>query len=87
MFHIEVDPETKEHVLVAKDGGKIPVREDVWERLKDVDEIFSEWKQLLRKWSIHVDKAPLLKTECSTESEYRELRTVIRTFESPAASS
>ncbi len=87
MFRIEIDPETKGHVLVAEDGGKIPVRDDVWERLEDVDEIFSEWKLLLQKWSIHVDKAPLLKTECASEAEYRQLRTVIRTFESPDAAS
>ena len=87
MFHIEIDAETKEHVLVAEGGEKIHVRDDVWERLKDVDEIFSEWKLLLQKWSIHMDKAPLLKTECQSEAEYRELRTVIRTFESPDASS
>ena len=86
MFHVEIDPETKEHALVAEGGEKIPVRDDVWDRLKDVDEIFSEWKLLLQKWSIHVDKAPLLKSECPSEAEYRELRTVIRTFESPDAS-
>lgn len=80
MFRIEVDPETKEHALVAQDGERLPIRDDVWERLKDVDEVFSEWKRLLQKWSIHLEKAPLLKRECSTEAEYRELRTVIRTY-------
>ncbi len=84
MFRLEVDPETKEHALVADDGEKLPVRDDVWERLQGADEIFSEWKRLLQKWSIHVEKTELLKRECQTDAEYRQLRTVIRTFGEPS---
>ncbi len=80
MFRVEIDPETKEHALVAADGEKIALRDDVWERLRDADIIFSEWKLFLRKWCIHVEKAPLLKRECETNAAYRELRTGIRTF-------
>ncbi len=81
MFHVEIDPETKEHVLVAQDGEKIPVRDDVWTRLRGPDEIFSEWKLLLQKWSIHADKVDLLKRECPDEAHYRSVRTAIRTYE------
>lgn len=78
MFRIEVDNETDEHVLVAE-GGKITLRDDVWERLRDKEVIFSEWKQFLQKWSIHLEKAPLLKQECPSDQAYRTLRTIIRT--------
>ena len=83
MFHVEIDSETGEHVLVAE-GGKISLRDDVWERLRDKEAIFSEWKQFLQKWSIHLEKAPLLKQECPTDQGYRTLRTTIRTHEKPA---
>ncbi len=85
MFRIEVDSETGKHALVAEDGEKIELRDDVWEHLRDPVALFSEWKQYLQKWSIHVEKAPLLKRECPTDQEYRTLRTTMRTFE--AASS
>ncbi|MHC4249126.1 MAG: hypothetical protein ACYTKD_01440 [Planctomycetota bacterium] len=81
MFRVEFDGEAKEHVLVAEDGQKLPVRDDVWERLKDANEIFTEWKQLLQKWSIHADRVDLLKRECPDEAHYRSLRTAIRTYE------
>jgi hypothetical protein len=84
MFRVEFDGEAKEHVLVADDGDKISIREDVWERLKDSDEIFSEWKQLLQKWSIHAEKVELLKRECPSEMHYRSVRTAIRTFAAQA---
>jgi hypothetical protein len=80
MFTIEIDPNTSEHVLVASDGDRVPVRQDVWDRLKKPDEIFTEWKKLLQKWAIHLDKAPVLKRECPGDAEYRTLRTAIRTF-------
>ncbi len=83
MFHIEKDAETGEHALVAGGGDRILVRDDVWERLRDTDSVFAEWKQLLQKWSIHVEKAPLLKQECPSDHEYRTLRTTIRTYEEP----
>jgi len=79
MFTIETDADSGEHVLVAADGEKISVRDDVWQRLRDPNEIFSNWKSLLQKWSIHLDKAPVLKQECPTDADYRSLRTVIRT--------
>ena len=86
MFRVEFDGEAKEHVLVADDGDKLPIRDDVWERLTDADEIFSEWKQLLQKWSIHAEKVELLRRECPGEAQYRSLRTAIRTFgEDPTA--
>lgn len=78
MFHIEIDAEKNEHVLVSPGGGRIPVRADVWERLRDPDEVFGEWKKLMQKWAIHAEKAPVLKGECPTDQEYRELRTLIR---------
>jgi len=81
MFTIELDAASGDHVLVAPDGDKINLRADVWERLRNPDEIFSEWKQLLQKWSIHMEKAPLLKRECPGDAEYRSLRTAMRTFE------
>jgi hypothetical protein len=81
MFTIDVDSASGEHLLVASDGDKIILRDDVWKRLRDPNEIFSEWKQLLQKWSIHLEKAPLLKRECPGDAEYRSLRTAIRTFE------
>jgi hypothetical protein len=81
MFRVEFDGEAKEHVLVAEDGQKLPVRDDVWQRLRDANEIFAEWKQLLQKWSIHADRADLLKRECPDEAHYRSLRTAIRTYE------
>jgi hypothetical protein len=80
MFRVEFDGEAKEHVLIADDGDKLPIRDDVWERLTDSDEIFSEWKQLLQKWSIHAEKVELLKRECPDEQHYRSVRTAIRTF-------
>ncbi len=83
MFHIEIDPESKEHVLVAAEGGRIPIRDDVWQRLRNPEELFSEWKGLLQKWSIHLDSAPLLKRECPADAEYRALRTTIRMFAEP----
>lgn len=83
MFRIEKDAETGEHALVAEGGDRIPVRDDVWGRLRDTESVFADWKQLLRKWSIHVDKAPLLKEECPTDQEYRVLRTIVRTYEEP----
>ena len=86
MFRVEFDGEAKEHVLVAEDGKKIPLRDDVWERLKDANEIFSEWKQLLQKWSIHSGKADILKQECPDEAHYRSLRTVIRTYHEQSGS-
>ena len=55
--------------------------DDVWERLRDPNEIFSEWKQLLQKWSIHAEKVELLKRECPDERGYRSLRTAIRTYQ------
>ena len=81
MFRIEKDAETGEHALVAEGGDRILVRDDVWGRLRDAESLFSEWKQLVQKWSIHVDKAPLLKQECPTDQAYRVLRTIIRTYE------
>lgn len=84
MFRIEFSPETKEHFLVASDGDKLPIREDVWQRLRDPEQVFGEWKKLLQKWSIHVNKAELLKRECPTDQEYRILRTDIRMFKDPA---
>ncbi len=80
MFHVEFDGEAKEHVLIAEDGQKLPVRDDVWQRLKDPNEIFAEWKQLLQKWSIHAEKVELLRRECPDEAHYRSVRTAIRTF-------
>ena len=82
MFHIEKDAETGRHDLVAE-GGRIELRDDVWERLRDPEAIFSEWKQFLQKWTIHVEKAPLLKQECPTDQAYRVLRTIVRTYEEP----
>ena len=70
--------------VVRLDAPTIELRDDVWERLRDAEMLFSEWKQLLQKWSIHVEKAPLLKQECPTDHEYRTLRTTIRTFTEPA---
>ena len=84
MFRIEKDAETGEHALVAEGGEKILIRDDVWERLRDAEFVFSEWKKFLQKWSIHLEKAPLLKQECPTDQEYRMLRTTIRTYEEPA---
>jgi hypothetical protein len=81
MFTIEKDAESGEHALVAPDGEKIALRADVWDRLRNPDEIFAEWMKLLQKWSIHSGKAPLLKRECPGEGEYRSLRTAIRTFQ------
>lgn len=83
MFLIDTDTETGKHTLVAEDGDTIELRDDVWERLRDPEMIFSEWKQFLQKWSIHVEKAPILKQECPTDHEYRTLRTTIRTFSEP----
>ena len=80
MFRVEFDGAAKEHVLVADDGQKLPVRDDVWQRLTDANEIFSAWKQLLQKWSIHAEKVELLKRECPDDAQYRILRTAIRTF-------
>jgi len=80
MFRVEADVDGKERALVADDGERMPIREDVWERLRDPAIIFAEWKAFLQKWSIHIEKAPLLKRECPTDAEYRELRTVIRMF-------
>lgn len=85
MFSVEFDQEGGQHVLVAPDGEKLTVRQDVWDRLKDTEIIFSEWKQLLQKWSIHLEKAPLLRRECSSDAEYRELRTAIRIHAGPEA--
>ena len=84
MFLIDIDAETGKHALIAENGDTIELRDDVWERLRDAEMLFSEWKQLLQKWSIHVEKAPLLKQECPTDHEYRTLRTTIRTYEEPA---
>ena len=86
MFRVEFVADTKEHVLVAEDGQRMPIRDDVWKRLRDPAEVFVEWKKLLQKWSIHIEKAPLLKRECPTDQEYRALRTVIRTFKEPDGS-
>ena len=84
MLTVSYDPEKEEHVLVGEGGDAIPIRDDVWERLRDPNEIFSEWKKLLQKWAIHVGKAGLLKDECPAENDYRTLRTAIRVFERPA---
>ena len=81
MFRIEIDPGSKEHVLVADDGERLAIRDDVWQRLSDPSGIFAEWKLLLQKWSIHTDKAPLLKRECPDDHAYRALRTLVRTFQ------
>jgi hypothetical protein len=85
MFRIEIDPESKEHVFVAPDGESLPLRDDVWERLRDPEAVFADWKKFLQKWSIHVEKAPLLKRECPEDAEYRRLRTLVRTFAEPGA--
>ena len=81
MFRIEFDKEAAQHALVADDGEKLPLRDDVWERLRDPTEIFAEWKKLLQKWSIHAGKADLLKRECSADAHYRSVRTAIRTYQ------
>ena len=81
MFRVEFDKEAGEQTLVAEDGQKFPLRDDVWQLLRDPNEIFSTWKQLLQKWSIHADKTDLLKRECPDESHYRSLRTAIRTYQ------
>ena len=83
MFRIEIDAETTEHVLVAGDGERLPLRDDVWQHLRETEAIFAEWKVFLQKWSIHLEKAPLLKRECASDVDYRELRTIIRMFEEP----
>ena len=84
MFTIDFDASSGDHILVGSEGEKLSVREDVWKRLKDPDEIFSEWKKLLQKWSIHLNMAPLLKKECSSDGDYRSLRTAIRTYIDPS---
>jgi hypothetical protein len=84
VFTIELEPAGGEHVLVATDGQKISIRSDVWTRLRNPEDLFVEWKKLLQKWTIHLDKANLLKRECVTDADYRTLRTAIRTFEDPA---
>ena len=84
MFTIEFDSDKKEHVLVGDGGDKIAIRQDVWERLRNPEDLFADWKKLLQKWSIHLDKAPALKKECPTDAEYRTLRTAIRTFTDPS---
>lgn len=83
MFRVEKDAESGQYALVAESGEKMLVRDDVWKRLRDAESVFAPWKQLLQKWSIHVEKAPLLKEECPTDQEYRILRTIIRTYEDP----
>ncbi len=81
MFRVEFDTEAAQQALVADDGEKILLRDDVWERLRDPNEIFSVWKHLLQKWSIHAGKADLLKRECSGDAHYRSVRTAIRTYQ------
>lgn len=80
MFAVGYDEEKTAHELVAPDGGKIEIRDDVWERLRSPDMLFKDFKLLVQKWSIHTEKAPLLKRECPTDSEYRQLRSLVRMY-------
>ena len=80
MFTVDFDEEKATHVLVAGDGGRLEIRDDVWERLRSPDMLFSEFRALLQKWSIHVEKTSILKQECPTEAEYRQLRSLIRMY-------
>ncbi len=80
MFTVEYEEEKTAHVLVAPDGERVELRDDVWERLRAPEMLFSDFKQLIRKWCIHLEKADLLKRECPTDSEYRQLRSLIRMF-------
>jgi len=80
MFKVDYDEEKPVHALVAPDGERIEMRDDVWERLRSPDMLFNDFKQLIRKWSIHVDRAPLLSQECPTDAEYRQLRSLIRMY-------
>ena len=80
MFGVSFDEEKGVHLLASPDGESLEVRDDVWERLRSPDMLFKDFMLLLRKWAIHVEKAPLLKQECPTDSEYRQLRSLIRMF-------
>lgn len=80
MFSVGFDEEKAVHVLVASGGDRVEVRDDVWERLRSPDILFNDFKLLLQKWSIHVEKAALLKEESPTDGDYRQLRSLIRMF-------
>ena len=80
MFTVEYDEEKAAHALVAPDGERVELRDDVWERLRAPEILFNDFKLLLQKWTIHVEKAELLKHECPTDSEYRQVRSLIRMF-------
>ena len=80
MFTVGFDDENAVHLLAAPDGDKLEIRDDVWERLRSPETLFKDFKLVLQKWSIYVEKAPLLKQECPTDSEYRQLRSLIRMF-------
>ena len=80
MFTVEYEEEKTAHVLVAPGGERVELRDDVWERLRAPEMLFSDFKLLLQKWTIHVGKAELLKRECPTDSEYRQVRSLIRMF-------
>ena len=83
MFSIEYDSEKNIHVLVASSGERIEMQDDVWEKLQDADMLFDDFRKTLQMWSIHVEKADLLKAECSSMSNYKQLRGLIRIFVPP----
>lgn len=66
-------------VMTARDGTDVQVPADVLLKLQDSDVIFSEWKRFLQAFSLKdMAYAKALKAECTTDAEYRALRSKLR---------
>ena len=85
MFSIEYDGEKNVHVLVASGGERLEVPDDTWKTLQGADMLFDDFRKTLQRWSIHAGKAEVLKAECTSMSDYKRLRGLIRMFTPPSS--
>jgi hypothetical protein len=66
-------------VLTAPDGATFVIPSQALSKLQDPAAIFSDWRRSLQALAVlNVENAKLLKRECPTDAEYRELRSKLR---------
>ena len=69
-------------LLVNSDGSQsFPLSEKVWEILNKPDILMDDFKKVIQSYALETNRdwAMILKKECSSDVEYRNLRSSIRT--------
>lgn len=71
-------------VLVSDDGSKsFPVTEKVWKILSNPEILMDDFKKVLQSYALETNRewAMILKQECPSNADYRDLRVSIRSGE------